>query len=148
MVELPDGRFILIDDAYNANPASVRAAIDVLGRTKVEGEGRRIAVLGDMLELGDQSQSLHADLAGPIEEAGIDLVFTCGHSMAALHQALPASRRGVHRDHADELLSDVLSAVKPGDCVLVKSSKGSRTSVIVEGLLTAGEPRKLAANGG
>ena len=148
VVELPSGRFSLIDDAYNANPASLAAAIEVLGRAKVEGAGRRIAVLGDMLELGARSKTLHAKMAGPIEAAGLDLVFTCGESMAALHDALPQSRRGAHRDSADDLLPVMLEAIGPGDCVLVKSSKGSRTSVIVEGLLQAGTPHKLAANGG
>src|SRR3546814_11956203 len=71
----------LIDDSYNANPTARRAAVEVLGRTTVGDGGRRIAVLGDMLELGDQSEDMHAGLAAPLEAAGIALAFTCGTGM-------------------------------------------------------------------
>src|SRR3546814_3896549 len=78
----PQCAFRLIDDSYNANPTSMRAAFEVLGRTTVGDGGRRIAVLGDMLELGDQSEDMHAGLAAPLEAAGIALAFTCGTGMA------------------------------------------------------------------
>jgi UDP-N-acetylmuramoyl-tripeptide--D-alanyl-D-alanine ligase len=148
-VDLPaGGRFLLIDDAYNANPASVAAAIEVLGRAKVEGDGRRIAVLGDMLELGARAKELHAGLAEPLGAAGVDLVFTCGAAMAALHEALPKPLAAAHRENSSALLPDVLAAVGPGDCVLVKGSLGSRMKVIVEGLQAQCEEPPLAANGG
>lgn len=146
--ELAGGRFDLIDDAYNANPASMRAAFDVLSRAKVSKGGRRIAVLGDMLEMGDQAEAYHAALAQPIQDTGIDLVFTCGHAMAALHDALPAERRGTHRPTSEALLPEVLAAIRPGDCVLVKGSLGSRMRVVVEGLQAPPEAPALAANGG
>ena len=95
-VERPDGVITLIDDSYNANPASVRAALSVLATA----QGRKLAALGDMLELGDHSAALHAELAGPIEELSIDRVFTAGAAMRHLHDALPASRRGAHADSA------------------------------------------------
>src|SRR3546814_773540 len=92
----PQCAFRLIDDSYNANPTSMRAAFEVLGRTTVGDGGRRIAVLGDMLELGDQSEDMHAGLAAPLEAAGIALAFTCGTGMATLHERLPPARRGAH----------------------------------------------------
>ena len=76
--ECENRRLELIDESYNANPASMRAALEVLSLNTPSGTGRRIAVLGDMLELGSQSEKLHRDLRAPIEECGVDLVFYCG----------------------------------------------------------------------
>ena len=78
LIDLPGGELTLIDDSYNANPTSMRAAFDVLGRAELGADGRRIAVLGDMLELGAQVAEMHEDLAEPLSSAGVDLVFTCG----------------------------------------------------------------------
>lgn len=141
------GSFRLIDDSYNANPTSMRAAFEVLGRAAVNGGGRRIAVLGDMLELGDRSRSMHADLAEPVEAAGIDLVFCCGADMAALHERLPQARRGGHADDSKALAEIVCRAVQPGDHLLVKGSLGSRMAVVVEALLALGRPASRKANG-
>jgi UDP-N-acetylmuramoyl-tripeptide--D-alanyl-D-alanine ligase len=128
------------------DPTSMRAAFEVLGRATVDKGGRRIAVLGDMLELGARSEEMHSGLAGPLEAAGIDLVFTCGAAMAALHEKLPKKLRGAHEADSKALAPKVAAAAKPGDSLLVKGSLGSRMAVIVEALLALGSA-KDAANG-
>ena len=93
-IELPGGQALLIDESYNANPASMAAAIALLGQAPVGPQGRRIAVLGDMLELGPKGRALHRALADPVLANAVDLVFCCGPLMHALWEALPAGRRG------------------------------------------------------
>jgi UDP-N-acetylmuramoyl-tripeptide--D-alanyl-D-alanine ligase len=146
-VETPEGAFHLIDDSYNANPTSMRAAFEVLGRASLGKGGRRIAVLGDMLELGTQAQEMHASLAAPLQAAGIDLAFTCGTGMAALRDALPEALRGAHAAESKTLAAEICDAVRPGDSLLVKGSLGSRMAVVVEALIGLGKPAKKAANG-
>ena len=136
-IAVPGGSALLIDESYNASPASMRAAISVLGVAQTQGAGRRIAVLGDMLELGDQSARLHAELAVPLTEAGVDLVFTAGDAMRALDAALPAKRRGAHAVNSAELAPLVAQALKPGDAVMVKGSYGSRMRDVVARLTSA-----------
>ena len=128
------GDIEIIDESYNANPASMAAALDVLASAPVGRNGRRIAVLGDMLELGAGSDRLHAGLAGEIATANTDLVFLCGPHMRALWSEIPQSRRGAWRETSTELAPDLISRVRQGDVVLVKGSLGSRMSVIVEAL--------------
>ena len=120
----------VIDESYNANPASMAAALALLGDAK----GRKIAVLGDMLEMGEGGIVHHAGLVAPIEDNKVDLVFTAGAQMHHLWNALPASRRGAHAATSAELLPQVLAALQPGDTVLVKGSNGARMSVIIEAL--------------
>ena len=91
---LPGGCATLIDESYNANPASMAAALALLGQAEVGARGRRIAVLGDMLELGPRGAELHGALAQPVMGEGVDLVFCCGPLMRALWEALPSERRG------------------------------------------------------
>jgi len=146
-IALPDGGFDLIDDAYNANPSSMRAAIEVLGRARVKSGGRRIAVLGDMLELGPQAASLHRSLADPLAEAGIDLVYTCGETMTALAEALPENVHGGHAANSNALAPIVRAAVAAGDVVMVKGSLGSRMAVLVEALTDLAQTLPHAANG-
>jgi UDP-N-acetylmuramoyl-tripeptide--D-alanyl-D-alanine ligase len=120
----------VIDESYNANPASMAAALALLGGAK----GRRIAVLGDMLEMGEGGPAHHAALAAPVEAADADLVFLNGPLMKALWDALPASRRGAWAETSAAIAPQLLAALRPGDTVLVKGSNGSRMSVIVEAL--------------
>ena len=120
----------VIDESYNANPASMTAALALLGKA----QGRRIAVLGDMLEMGADAAVHHAGLAAAIEAAHADLVFLCGPLMRALWEALPASRRAVYAQSSTELVAGLVSALRAGDTVLVKGSNGSRMSVIIEAL--------------
>jgi UDP-N-acetylmuramoyl-tripeptide--D-alanyl-D-alanine ligase len=143
-VALRGGSFDLIDESYNASPAAVRAAIAVLGGAAVAPGGRRIAVLGNMLELGAASGRLHAELAAPLVAADIALVFTVGDDMARLHAALPERMRGVHCDTAVEMASVIAAALRPGDVVTVKGSLGTRMAVIVKHLV-AGEPAPVAS---
>ncbi|WP_411032638.1 UDP-N-acetylmuramoylalanyl-D-glutamyl-2,6-diaminopimelate--D-alanyl-D-alanine ligase [Shinella sp. BYT-45] len=129
------GWFTLIDESYNANPASMRAAIALLRDAEPHGTGRRIAVLGDMLEMGEHSPAVHAGLAEPLFEAGIGDVWLGGPEMAALGDALPEGIEKEYRETADELAAHVLGAVRPGDVLVVKSSKGTGFSRIVAALL-------------
>lgn len=126
----PFGAITLIDDSYNANPVSMGAAFETLAARKAQG--RRIAALGDMLELGPEERAIHAALAGPIERAGIDLVFAAGPRMAALWDALPPTRRGGYAETADALAPLVTGALRSGDVVLVKGSNGARMARVVE----------------
>ena len=125
---------LLIDESYNANPASMRAAIALLGQAEIGSRGRRIAVLGDMLELGTAGPDLHRELVEPIRAHGIDLVFCCGPLMRALWEALPSERRGGYAEGADALEADVIAAIRPGDALMVKGSLGSRMGPIVKAL--------------
>ena len=133
-LRLPRGSALLIDESYNANPASMAAAIALLGQAPVGGHGRRIAVLGDMLELGVQGTALHRALAEPIEAAGVDLVFCSGPLMHALWEALPSGRRGGYAETAVGLEPAVLAAIRAGDAVMVKGSLGSKMGPIVKAL--------------
>ncbi len=133
-VALAGGSFTLVDESYNANPASMRAALALGGAIEPAGAGRRIAVLGDMLELGPSAAALHAELASDVAAAGFARVFAAGPMMRALVDALPADVEGVWRDSAADLTPLVLDDVRPGDVVLVKGSNGSRTGSIVGAL--------------
>ena len=124
----------VIDESYNANPASMRAALDVLSRTPVGPRGRRIAVLGDMLELGPDAEIHHADIAKAVAEGRIDQVFCCGPLMHALWQALPPERRGGYAVHATHLEPMVAAAIRGGDTLMVKGSNGSRMGPLVKAL--------------
>lgn len=132
---LGGGTYELIDDSYNASPVSMRASFEVLKAAQPGAGGRRIAVLGDMLELGPAAPELHAGLAEPLAAAGVDLVFTCGPNMRRLHDALPHARRGAHAANSDALLPLVQAALRAGDAVVVKGSLGSRMGRIVDALL-------------
>ena len=129
---VPGGNALLLDESYNANPASMRAAIALLGQAPVGKRGRRIAVLGDMLELGPPGAELHRGLADAIEAAGIDLVFCSGPLMRALWEALPSRARGGYAETAAELEPAVVGAIRAGDAVMVKGSLGSKMGPIVK----------------
>ena len=133
-LKVSGGTALLIDESYNANPASMAAAIALLGQANIGPQGRRIAVLGDMLELGDQGEALHAALAGPIDTAHIDLVYCSGPLMHSLWQALPSGRRGGYAETAAQLEPVVLSGLRGGDAVMVKGSFGSKMGPIVKAM--------------
>ncbi|WP_071675071.1 UDP-N-acetylmuramoyl-tripeptide--D-alanyl-D-alanine ligase [Nioella nitratireducens] len=129
----------LIDDAFNASPTSVAASLDVLAAATPPGKGRRVAVLGDMLELGPTAPALHAGLANLPAMAAIDLVCTSGPLMAHLDAALPSAIRGLHTDTAEDMAKQLPALLWPGDIVLIKSSKGSKLSLVVDGLRKLGQ---------
>lgn len=129
-----DASFTLIDDAFNANPASMAAALAVLAQTQPGPGGRRIAILGDMLELGPDERMMHAALARDPSMAHVRLVHCVGARMAALHAALPLRQRGRRAAAVETLIDHLHALVAPGDVVLVKGSKGSRVSRLVDAL--------------
>jgi UDP-N-acetylmuramoyl-tripeptide--D-alanyl-D-alanine ligase len=137
----------LIDDAFNANPASMAAAFEVLAAVPVKdgvgriSQGRRIAILGDMLELGEDEAALHAVLADHPAMERIHRVDCVGPRMRNLYDALPAEKRGRWVESAGMLASEVHHLVDAGDVILVKGSKGSKVSLVVDSL------RKLAKAG-
>lgn len=124
----------LIDESYNASPSSMSAAFKVLALIDPGRGGRRIAVLGDMLELGKNAPQMHADLALPLKAANVDLVYTCGKNMKKLHENLPANQRGEYRETSEDLSQIVPDVLIPGDVVLVKGSNGSKMGAVVEAL--------------
>jgi UDP-N-acetylmuramoyl-tripeptide--D-alanyl-D-alanine ligase len=124
----------------------MRKSIGMLG--SLTTAGRRIAVLGDMRELGETARLLHADLAPDLRSARVDLVFTAGPLMEWLHASLPETIRGVHAPDSQALVPAVVEAVRAGDVVLVKGSLGSRMAPIVEALRALeGQALPRAANG-
>jgi UDP-N-acetylmuramoyl-tripeptide--D-alanyl-D-alanine ligase len=133
-LDLPGGPALLIDESYNANPASMRAALALLGQAPIGRHGRRIAVLGEMLELGAQGVDLHRGLVEAVIEHSVDLVFCAGPLYRALWEALPSERRGGYAVTSAALEPDVLDAVRAGDAVMVKGSLGSKMAPIVKAL--------------
>jgi UDP-N-acetylmuramoyl-tripeptide--D-alanyl-D-alanine ligase len=128
-----DGRATLIDESYNASSASVRAALSVL---KLMPAQRRVAVLGDMLELGDHSRSEHESLAGAVVDSA-DLLYTCGPWMRFLYNAMPPAQQGAHAADSRALAALLPEMVREGDAVLVKGSLGSRMRLVVDALADA-----------
>ncbi len=133
-VEVEGGAFTLIDESYNASPVSVAAAAGVLGQAAIGEMGRRIAVLGDMRELGDHAPALHAGLAEPFVAAGTDLVFCCGPNMRHLFDRLPPALRGAHAPDSAALAPIAADAVRAGDAIMIKGSAGSRMALVVDAL--------------
>jgi UDP-N-acetylmuramoyl-tripeptide--D-alanyl-D-alanine ligase len=124
------GGIEVIDESYNANPASMAAALALLGQAK----GRRIAVLGDMREMGADEAAHHLALLGPIEDARADLVFLCGPIMRVLWDKLPASRRGAWAESSAALVAPLQKELQDGDVVLVKGSNGTKLSAVIDAL--------------
>jgi UDP-N-acetylmuramoyl-tripeptide--D-alanyl-D-alanine ligase len=145
-VTLGDGAFVVIDDSYNASPPSMAAALATLGAVPLEAGGRRIAVLGDMLELGAWGPDLHRALAAEIAAQAIDLVFACGPNMEHLRAALPEGKCAFYAQDSAALAPRVAAAARAGDVLLVKGSFGSRMNVVVDALL-ARDTRHHAVNG-
>ena len=137
--------FDLIDDAFNANPASLAAALDVLIAARPQDQvgrisgGRRIAILGDMLELGPTETALHLAVAYHPGLSAITTIHCVGPRMAALHQALPRAQRGQWVATAPELALAARALIDAGDVVLVKGSKGIKVSLVVDALRKLGQ---------
>jgi UDP-N-acetylmuramoyl-tripeptide--D-alanyl-D-alanine ligase len=133
-IAIPGGGFRVVDETYNASPAATRAALAVLGMATPGPGGRRLAVLGDMLELGTNGAAEHAGLAEALIAAHVDQVFTAGPLMRHLHDALPVTMRGSHAENSTALAPIVAGAAHANDIVLVKGSAGSRMSAVVTAL--------------
>ncbi|MGL4488812.1 MAG: UDP-N-acetylmuramoylalanyl-D-glutamyl-2,6-diaminopimelate--D-alanyl-D-alanine ligase [Rhizobiaceae bacterium] len=143
-LKVKGGSFTLIDESYNANPASMAAALSLAGSFPVEGQGRRIAVLGDMLELGKHSKKLHEELTKPIADAKINKLFLGGAEMSALKEALPVELAVEYRQSVEELKALVAGAVRADDVVVVKSSNGIGFSKLIEHLIKQFPPVRPA----
>jgi UDP-N-acetylmuramoyl-tripeptide--D-alanyl-D-alanine ligase len=133
-LELAGGDATLIDESYNANPASMAAALNVLGQAKVGPQGRRIAILGDMLELGPTSAELHRGLNEAVKANCIDLVYCCGPLMRNLWDALSTGKRGGYAESAAALEAQAVGAIRAGDAIMIKGSLGSKMKTIVNAL--------------
>ncbi|TPW33594.1 UDP-N-acetylmuramoylalanyl-D-glutamyl-2,6-diaminopimelate--D-alanyl-D-alanine ligase [Martelella alba] len=134
-LKISGGGFMLIDESYNANPASMRAALELLGAAEPAEGGHRIAVLGDMLELGAYAPAAHEALAAPLVSAGVTHVFLAGREMLALKEALPDSMVVEYREKTEDLLPLVVSSVGVNDIVMIKSSLGIGFGSIVKTML-------------
>lgn len=147
---IEDGTIDLIDDAFNANPTSLTAALEVLAATKPKDgvgqieKGRRIAILGDMLELGPDEMAVHAAIADDSHLKTLDIVHCSGLRMKNLWDKLPEGQRGLWTEVADELATQVASLLDAGDVILVKGSKGSKVSLVVDAIRKLGhrKPQK------
>ncbi len=134
-IPVSGGTALLLDESYNASPVAVRAALAVLA---LQPGGRRIAVLGDMLELGAVGPEEHSGLLGAVAQSA-DLLFTCGPLMRGLFESAPPALRGGHAEDSAALAPIVAAALRPGDAVLVKGSLGSRMKRVVSALDTPPE---------
>jgi len=139
-IPLAGGTAQLIDESYNANPASMRAALDLLGAAP--GAGRRVAVLGEMLELGPDAPALHAGLAEALVAARVDRLYAAGDLMRHLWDAVPEQMHGAFASSADGLINAVIDDLKTGDVIMIKGSNASKVSEIARGLKALAGNRK------
>lgn len=147
VLHLGEGTAELLDESYNANPASMRAALSVLGEAQVVPPGRRIAVLGDMRELGEDSDRLHAELADPLLASNADAVFCAGPHMRKLWERVPQRLRVMYAEQAADLEDRLLQEVKPGDVIMIKGSLGTKMGPLVDALKTQYPPKDDSAAG-
>ncbi len=146
---IDDGTIDLIDDAFNANPTSMAASLEVLSTVQPIddigriGKGRRVAVLGDMLELGADEMATHRDLSRNEHLQKVDVVHCAGPRMKHLWDALPDNQRGMWRETAEELAALANKMIDAGDVVLVKGSKGSKVSLVVDAIRKLGHRHAL-----
>ena len=132
IILVPGGAATLLDESYNASEASVRAALDVLKAH----DGRRVAVLGDMLELGEHGPAMHQALAEAVA-ASADLVHTVGPLMGGMLRLLPGRLHGVAAPDSASLAAPLRASLRAGDAVLVKGSLGMRMAVLIQALDSA-----------
>ncbi|MGI9364751.1 MAG: UDP-N-acetylmuramoylalanyl-D-glutamyl-2,6-diaminopimelate--D-alanyl-D-alanine ligase [Rhizobiaceae bacterium] len=130
-----ENRLILIDESYNANPTSMRAALDLLAATPTRGNGRHIAVMGDMLELGPTSAQLHEGLADAVAATGIDRVYLAGPEMGALHRVLAERGISTHAESIEALIPAIRADLRGGDVIMAKASLGMGFSRLIDNLL-------------
>jgi UDP-N-acetylmuramoyl-tripeptide--D-alanyl-D-alanine ligase len=148
----PNVAVTLIDESYNANPASMRAALSLLGAAKPRGAGRRIAALGDMLELGPDAPAMHGALVEALGAARVDRLYTAGPLMDHLWRAAPAAMRARAGSSASEVIPAILADLRDGDVIMVKGSNASKISDVVKAIAAAGsgvanQPAAAASKG-
>ena len=131
-IAVAEGRALLIDESYNANPLSVAATLLQLGREEAQ---RRVAVLGAMKELGSRSDELHAGLAEKVEDARVDLAILVGDEMSSLAQRLEGRLALAHVANADAAMRELRARIRAGDAILVKGSNSVGLSRLVAGLV-------------
>ena len=146
-VSFGDGEILLIDESYNCSPVALRAALDVLKSTQIGNDARRIAVIGDMLELGDKSKDIHTALVDEIVERDIDLVVLVGSDVAHTATALPTDRCLGRVETANAALSLLEPVLRTGDVVMIKGSRRIGLEAVVEALLTNADRQPLVGNG-
>jgi UDP-N-acetylmuramoyl-tripeptide--D-alanyl-D-alanine ligase len=129
-IVVPGGHALLIDESYNANPTSMRATLSMLGQER----GRKVAILGSMRELGPAEAELHAALAQPIAEAGVDLALLVGTEMKPLADALEGKVEFVHVADAASAADRAQKLIAPGDAILVKGSNSVGLAGVVDAL--------------
>jgi len=133
-VQLISGSFDVIDESYNASPASMIASIDVLADIKPFAKGHRIAIIGDMLELGEHAKTHHAELKETVLGAGLDQLICVGKNMKSLWDAVVGQINGAHFENSNDAADYIKSEIKNNDVVMVKGSKGSRMDIVVDRL--------------
>lgn len=140
------GQALMIDDSYNASPAAMRAAFAKTAEIWQQSgkKGRKLAALGNMLELGNIGPQLHADLASDLTQQGFDAVFTAGELMAHLRDALPEKMRAAHVEKSMDLLPLLQKELQAGDILLVKGSHGSKMYELAKALRDAQMPKEAA----
>ncbi len=146
-VQVNGGTATVLDESYNASPVALRAALAVLARAEIGPGGRRIAVLGDMLELGRDAAAMHTDLVGNLIQYKVDLLFAVGPMMNRLYGELPPARRGGAAGDARVMAGLLGNVLRPGDVLLIKGSRRIGLEMVVEALVT-GTPAGNAARGG
>ncbi len=145
IIQAEGGDAVLIDESYNANPSSMAASIGLLGAAVPGAGGRRIAVLGEMLELGPDAPALHASLAATLIEAKVDRVYAAGELMRHLWDVLPKDMCGLYAGSAVGLVGAVEDAIKSGDVVMIKGSNASKVSAVAKALQSRAANRKRAS---
>ncbi|MGL6188285.1 MAG: UDP-N-acetylmuramoyl-tripeptide--D-alanyl-D-alanine ligase [Holosporales bacterium] len=142
LVPFQKGEITILDESYNANPTSMKAALQLLGQQKPLG--RRVAILGDMLELGHQEVHDHASLTQQLEEEKIDLIFCCGPLMRHLHDTLPRLKKGGWAPDALELFSLMEEHIEAGDVLMIKGSKKMKLNSIIEQFLSMQKTKHIS----
>lgn len=150
-LEIGNSTYTLIDDTYNANPTSMRAALEMLSHRPVSKGGRRIAVLSDMLELGPNTADFHIAMAEPILQCGADSVYLVGPQMRAVWDIVKSRVRGGHTEDINNLWTMLESQIAEGDVVLFKGSHGTDLHQVVATITELGkrvspDPESAGAN--
>ncbi len=143
--EVPQGRgniinlrykdrcFLLIDDSYNSNPASLIASLKNFSKLKVMG--KKFLVLGDMLELGKESKEIHKALGIKIKKFQFNILYTVGKNMLEMSKVLKNIKYKYHEDNLDHIAENILKTIENGDAVLLKGSNAINLKEIIKKII-------------